>query len=281
MYIETFLGSFPGYSYMFSALLNSPTLPDFEIQNFKDDTSVSISFNDILFYSYYRFNVRTVNLASNMINIIGIRSNYGYDYSVSKYEKRKIYADYLLLFYYDGTTFKLEKFIYTSFPGADSRKLYPSSRSSKDLGTVVVMPGFHNNVYKIGRHRGYKALEQMRDIAIFRDKSAYKDKFHDLSIAASYKTDRFGINTLPKVNIHMPKDQDAPSGVVKISKSFGSLVRGASAGCQVVALDNGKNGQKWFTDVMSIFELQKSRNGKNEFDYFLIEERDFLDFLGK
>jgi hypothetical protein len=285
---ESFQSYYSGYKYYFSFVLNDfEIFPLFTIDRFENEqTSVPLSLNDIFSYIYWNYDKNTINLNSNMLNIIGIRSDYGYDYSKSLYKKRGVYADYLLLFYVEDGNFVLIDYVYTSFPDGRSKKQFPdkTKRDKKDLGTAVIMPGFHCNVYKIGTHRGYEAIQQMRKIPIFRDPTVYTDKYHNLTVAADFDKDRYGEDTLPFVNIHthskrVSEGSEKSTGLITTSKKFGDTVDGNSAGCQVVALDKSNGGRRWFDEVMPIFKRQKEKNGTSEFDYLLIEAVDFFNFM--
>ena len=108
-------------------------------------------------------------------------------------------------------------------------------------------PGQYRGAYKIGRHRGYKALQQKGPITVFRD--ANRDETIDTTGVA----EDTGIHA---INIHRASAYRASVEVGKWS-----------AGCQVV------QDPDHFAFILSMCERARNKFG-NSFTYTLLEERE-------
>jgi len=109
-------------------------------------------------------------------------------------------------------------------------------------GTAILAPGYYNNAYSLGLHKGKKALVQVKPVKVYRDSN--RDDAFDLD-AKKIEEGMFGIN------IHR-------SGILS------TLVGKWSAGCQVFKSASD------FEYFLSLCEKAKGINGNN-FSYTLIE----------
>lgn len=89
------------------------------------------------------------------LNIVGIRTA---DNRSSRFN------DWLTVFY----TFE-KVWNYFAFPATTDPGLYYRKAPLNVKGTAVMKPGQYRSAYKIGKHRGYKALEQKGKITVYRD----------------------------------------------------------------------------------------------------------------
>ena len=113
-------------------------------------------------------------------------------------------------------------------------------------GCIIMKEGHYPNAYKIGLHRGYKALEQIGNIRYVRDNN--KDAILDFDakdeVVGNFKT-----------NIHhaaLPENS--------------TIVDKWSAGCQVI-------NKGWF-DFLELCEKSLLITGVNHFSYTLINIKD-------
>ncbi|MBL7911651.1 MAG: hypothetical protein JNJ41_11395 [Bacteroidia bacterium] len=115
-------------------------------------------------------------------------------------------------------------------------------------GCAIMKEGHYPNVYKVGKHKGYKALEQIGKISFYRDNNL------------DAKLDFFGKGVIEvfeviKANIHHAS-LSSPS--VMVDKW--------SAGCQVI--NNG-----WL-DFIELCDQSVLVTGKNRFSYTLLNSNE-------
>lgn len=169
------------------------------------------------------------------LNIVGIRT--------ASIEEEK-FNDWLTVFYVFEDVWNYFAFLSTTDPGTFYRKNPLSVK-----GTAVLKPAQYRGAYKIGRHRGYKALQQQKNMTVYRD--ANRDNILDTTGMAE-ETGIFGIN-IHRSNAHHPS----------------TVVGKWSAGCQVL------QDPDHFQFLMTLCERGREKFG-NSFSYTLIEEADFL-----
>lgn len=113
-------------------------------------------------------------------------------------------------------------------------------------GCAIMKEGHYPNVYKLGLHRGYKALEQIGKICFMRD----NDKDAELDFKGGYE-----INEVIKANIHhaaLPENS--------------TVVDKWSAGCQVI--------NKGWNEFIELCQKSKLITEQNRFSYTLININD-------
>ena len=113
-------------------------------------------------------------------------------------------------------------------------------------GCAIMKEGHYPNVYKLGLHRGYKALEQIGKICFVRD----NDKDDELDFKDGYE-----INEVIKANIHhaaLPENS--------------TIVERWSAGCQVI--------NKGWNEFIELCQKSKLITEQNRFSYTLININD-------
>jgi hypothetical protein len=115
-------------------------------------------------------------------------------------------------------------------------------------GCIIMKEGQYKNAYKIGLHKGYKALEQCGDINYVRDnnRDAIPDYNTPKQVKGNYKT-----------NIH---HASMPENSIRVDKW--------SAGCQVI--------NKGWLEFLELCEESKKVTGKNVFSYTLLNSKDFM-----
>lgn len=141
---------------------------------------------------------------------------------------------------------KILQYSATTDPGL----YYRENPMNKD-GTAIIIPGFHKNCYKLGKHVGEEALEQIAPMKYIRD--ANKNKVLDFL----YKTTGYKIfEQNGKTNIHR-------------AGANSKLVDKWSAGCQVVAtlVD--------FSELLRHIKRSLAYGHANVFSYALFEIEDF------
>jgi hypothetical protein len=113
-------------------------------------------------------------------------------------------------------------------------------------GCIIMKEGHYPDVYKVGLHRGYKALEQCGKIRYVRDndKDAVLDFDAPLEVTGNFKT-----------NIH---HASMPEKSISVDKW--------SAGCQVI--------NKGWEEFLELCEKSKLVTEKNLFSYTLININD-------
>lgn len=124
-------------------------------------------------------------------------------------------------------------------------------------GTAIIVPGQYLGVYKIGKHTGYAAYEQIKPFIYVRDNNKNKVLDFLYRIAGFKKYTENG-----KTNLHHAGE---------LVNNPSTFVEKWSAGCQVVRriLEFGSLLQLG-KDFISIFK------GKNEFNYTLFEQKDII-----
>lgn len=169
------------------------------------------------------------------LNIVGIRSN---DMTSNQFN------DWITVLYIFNRVWNYFAFPATTDPGTFYR-LNPVNVK----GTAVLKPSQYRGVYKIGRHKNYKALQQQKPVTVYRD--ANRDKVLDTS-GMEEDTGMF------KINIHHANAYKASTEVDKWS-----------AGCQVLQdVDH-------FAFLMMLCEKAREKFG-NSFTYTLLRENDFI-----
>lgn len=167
------------------------------------------------------------------LNIIGIRNDNANPHS---------FDDTLCVLFIDeyGDD-TLLCFSYTTDPG-----LYFLKNPLNINGCAIMKEGHYVDVYKLGKHRGYKALEQVGNIRFVRD----NDKDDQLDFNARYE-----INRNIKANIHHATIPETASVVNKWS-----------AGCQVI--------NKGWNEFIELCEKARLITGQKRYSYTLINIKD-------
>jgi hypothetical protein len=175
------------------------------------------------------------NPGGHDLNLVGIRNSSsdanGFD-------------DWLCAFYWFDGAWNMFSFPATTDPGTFYRENPLNVR-----GTAIVKPGQYRGAYKVGRHRGYKALQQVGSITVYRDNN--KDE----------ELDTTGVEEdqgLHAVNIHRANRLRASTRVEKWS-----------AGCQVM------QDPDHFDFFVRLCERGAEKFG-NSFTYALLESDDFI-----
>lgn len=172
------------------------------------------------------------------LNIIGIRSN-------SRIPNA--FDDTMVIIYKDGN--KQERLL--SFKCTTDPGLYWLQNPMNIDGTIIMVPGQYKSCYKVGLHKGYKALQQIGDMTYVRDKD--KDKELDFELMNDPKKIITGVFA---TNIHRANENNESVQVDKWS-----------AGCQVIAdpVD--------FAMLMNLCDKSAELYG-NKFSYTLITYKD-------
>lgn len=174
------------------------------------------------------------NSKGHDLNIVGIRSE--------SIESEK-FNDWLTVFYRFDNNWNYFAFPATTDPGTFYRK-----NPINVTGTAVLKPGQYPNAYKIGRHKSYKALQQIAAMTVYRD--ANRDEYLD--------TDGMEQDTgLHAINIHRSNSSRASTVVGKWS-----------AGCQVF------QDPDHFHFLLVLCDRASDKFG-NKFSYTLLQEQDF------
>lgn len=161
------------------------------------------------------------------LNIVGWRN---------KEARVNEFDDYIALYYVlPNHKWNAHYFKATTLPGKPYL-LDPLNRK----GTAILVPGQYQGAYKLGLHKGYMALKQVKEVLVYRDSN--KDEKLDLG---KVEAGLFGID------IHR-------AGLLS------SVVGMHSAGCQVI---QSRDDYKQFIDLCS---LSAQRWG-NSFTYTLLE----------
>ncbi len=89
------------------------------------------------------------------INLVGIRN------SSSRANR---FDDWISAFYwYDGIWNQF------AFPGTTDPGTFYRENPLNVRGTAIMKPGQYRRAYKVGRHKGYKAMQQVGPITVYRD----------------------------------------------------------------------------------------------------------------
>lgn len=174
------------------------------------------------------------NARGHDLNIVGIRTA---DLAPNTFN------DWLTVFY----TFE-DVWNHFAFPATTDPGTYYRENPINVRGTAVMKSGQYRGAYKIGRHRGYKALQQKGAITVYRDADM------DEEIDTLGVPEDTGIHA---VNIHR-------ANAVRPSVRVGRW----SAGCQVV------QDPDHFAFLLTLCERAREKFG-NSFSYTLLEEADF------
>ncbi len=183
--------------------------------------------------SGYKLNTRTWEL-----NLIGIRCNKGqsntFDDTLCVLFKDEYGDDTLICFSCttDPSLFWL---------------LHPMNAE----GCLILKQGQYPNAYKLGVHKGYKALEQISAMHYYRD----NNKDNELDINASSKA----VTGIFKTNIHHASFPNETSA--QLDKW--------SAGCQVI--------NKGWLEFLELIDQSILVTGKKVFDYTLFNVDDLND----
>ncbi len=172
--------------------------------------------------------------AGHDLNIVGIRTSD---------DQANSFNDWLTVSYRFGDEWRFFAFPATTDPGT----FYRENPINVD-GTAIVKPGQYRGAYKVGKHRGYKALQQAKPIAVYRD----RDRDSTLDWTGDSGSGMYGIN-IHRANKSLPSGQ----------------VDRWSAGCQVL------QDPDHFAFLLAMCDRSKARFG-NSFTYTLIEEGDLL-----
>lgn len=158
------------------------------------------------------------------------------------------FNDYVgVLFKDEKGLFQLRQWICTTDAGLFYR-LHPDNVN----GTAIIVPGNYPNVYKVGLHKGYEAMEQVGNLKYIRDnnKNAVLDWVYNL-VGAKYE---IAVN---KTNIHHAGENS-------------TQVDNWSAGCIVFARIND------FTTFMTLIKCSINEYAHpNLFDFTMFVENDF------
>lgn len=134
-----------------------------------------------------------------------------------------------------------------AFPATTDPGTYWRLNPVNVRGTAIMAPGQYKGAYKIGLHKGYKALQQKGPVTVWRD----ADRDNRLDTDGRQETGVFGLN------IH----RASPAGV-------SGRVDRWSAGCQVLA------DSAHFAFLMDMCGRSRQKYG-NSFTYTLFDEKDF------
>jgi len=168
------------------------------------------------------------------LNLVGLRSA---DTSANTFN------DWVTVFYrFDG------KWVFFAFPATTDPGTYYREHPMNVRGTAIMKPGQYRGAYMVGKHRGYKALQQKGPITVYRD----ADQNETLDTTGTKEDTGLHAVNIHKANAHRPS--------VQVGKW--------SAGCQVI------QDPDHFAFLMKICGNGADRYG-NSFTYTLLEENDF------
>jgi len=168
------------------------------------------------------------------LNLVGIRN------SASDANR---FDDWICAFYWFDGVWNLFAFPGTTDPGRFYRE-----NPINVLGTAIMKPGQYRGAYRVGRHKGYRALQQVGAVTVYRD----NNRDDELDTTGSFEDD--GINA---INIHRASRVRASTQVDRWS-----------AGCQVV------QDPDHFDFLMTLCARGAEKFG-NSFSYSLLESEDF------
>lgn len=132
------------------------------------------------------------------------------------------------------------------FPATTDPGLYWLKHPMHAEGTAIMVEGRYEQAYKLGTHKGYKALQQVGKINFVRD----NDLDNELDFDSTKK-----IHAVIHANIHRAAE-----------KENSALVEKWSAGCQVI--------QKGWQEFIELCEKSSLITETNLFDYTLINASD-------
>ena len=166
------------------------------------------------------------------LNLVGIRNSSS---SANQFD------DWLCVFYrFDGI------WNLFAFPGTTDPGTYYRERPLNLRGTAIMKPGQYRGAYQLGRHKGYKALQQVGSITVYRDDN------RDTELDTTGATEQ-GISA---INIHRANRVRASTRVEKWS-----------AGCQVM------QDPDHFDFFMTLCDRAAQKFG-NSFTYTLLDSED-------
>jgi len=168
------------------------------------------------------------------LNLVGIRN------SASDANR---FDDWLCAFYWYDENWNL-----FAFPGTTDPGTYYRENPLNLRGTAIMKPGQYRRAYKVGRHKGYKALQQVGAVTVYRD----NDKNEELDTTGNEEHEG-----LHAINIHRANRIRASTRVDRWS-----------AGCQVM------QDPDHFDFFMTLCSRGAEKFG-NSFTYSLLESEDF------
>ena len=168
------------------------------------------------------------------LNLVGIRN------STSEANR---FDDWICVFYwYDGIWNQF------AFPGTTDPGTFYLANPLNLRGTAIMKPGQYRRAYRVGKHKGYKALQQSGPITVYRD----NNKDDELDTTGNDEDEG-----LHAVNIHRANRVRASTRVDRWS-----------AGCQVM------QDPDHFDFFMTLCSRGADKFG-NSFTYTLLESEDF------
>lgn len=177
------------------------------------------------------------------INLIGIRNTSN---------QAGVWDDLFMIIYKVDGVWKVVSYKGTTDPGIDEL-VNPSFPEAKLNGTAIVAPGQYRGLWSVGKHHGHRALQQIGNVKIFRDKN--KDKILDKNPSTlKWWGSSAGIN------------HHSTWG----KRRWYDFIYNWSAGCQVA---NYHADSKEWNDIMDIFVKAEAKWGKG-ITYTLLEEKD-------
>lgn len=165
------------------------------------------------------------------INICGVRSS---DMTPNTFN------DYMVLLWKFNGVWNTKIYPCTTDPG-----LYYLLHPINVNGTAIMVPGQYKGCYKVGMHKDYEALQQIKPMKYYRDRD--KDGQFDMDPKSI-------VEEIGMTNIHHAGEHS-------------TIVERWSAGCQVLA------NLKDFNEFLDICKKSRDEFG-NSFTYTLIEEKD-------
>lgn len=188
----------------------------------------------------YRKKNYEFDLRDNVVNLFGIRA---------KESQSDKFDDTVGLFVSLEGKRKLELYQATTDPGKNWL-LTPMRKE----GTAIMVPGQYRDLYMLGRHKDYEALEQRANANYVRDNN--KDSKLDFSLYREGKGEIFSDNI--KSNLHRAS-----------SNKIVNFVGLYSAACQVI------QNPKHFESLLGYCKNQIHHGWPNRFNYTLLEITDF------
>lgn len=168
------------------------------------------------------------------LNLIGIRTNTN---------RANYFDDWLFVLWKYNDVWNISRYQITTDPG-----IYWLKHPENVNGTAIVKEGQYPGLWKVGLHKGYKALQQIGRVTVIRDYN--RDENHDFVLGRE-ESGIFGINC------HRSN-----------ANRKSTLVEKWSAGCQVFA------DPSEFRVFLAECD-QAAALWQNEFTYTLLHERDF------
>ena len=169
------------------------------------------------------------------LNLVGIRNSSS---GANQFD------DWLCAFYWFDGIWNL-----FAFPGTTDPGTYYRENPLNLRGTAIMKAGQYRGAYRVGKHKGYKALQQVGSITVYRDDN------RDTELDTTGATEQ-GINA---INIHRANRVRASTRVDKWS-----------AGCQVM------QDPDHFDFFMTLCDRAAQKFG-NSFTYTLLESEDIPD----